>query len=535
MYVNDPSEIKNKTPSVPRTVVIGAGAAGLYAASQLAARGHEVVLIEAGGSQLGNFAPATYKNVGRNHSGIRLARSRNIGGTTNLWGGQLVEFQPIDLEGRKWLDHSSWPVSYDEIAPHFEAAYVNLGIPRKLIRDHDVWNEVGLKLPDLGPQLEMFLTRWMGIPNFAELFAKQLQSSPNIQTLLNHAVTGFRGSEGRIEAVRVVNGERKEFWIEGDVFFLAAGVIENARILLASAHDPEYNAPWKDNPNVGAYFQDHLGGRLGSFHPTDKKTFFQIFSNIAHSGRKFQPKIRMRNDVLSTERIYNTQGYFAFESEISEHLVFFKQFMRAALYSGKLNGIGDLFRKAGGIARFLVPLMWKYVWEHRIFVPSSSKTFLLMQSEHGPRFESRIAIDPSTVDASGLPAVVLNWQLSGDELSSFRDFALKVKQGLQDAGLGELKIDENLLALKSEYMDTLGDTYHQAGGTVMADSPESGVVDKNLKVFGTENLYIGGAGTFPSTSNANVTFTAIVFAERWVNFQTNATNPHAKAMANEAL
>jgi hypothetical protein len=71
-------------------------------------------------------------------------------------------------------------------------------------------------------------------------------------------------------------------------------------------------------------------------------------------------------------------------------------------------------------------------------------------------------------------------------------------------------------------MDTVGDTYHQAGGTVMAETAETGVVDKNLKVFGTENLYIGGAGTFPSTSNANVTFTAIILAEGWVNFIANS-------------
>jgi choline dehydrogenase-like flavoprotein len=54
----------------------------------------------------------------------------------------------------------------------------------------------------------------------------------------------------------------------------------------------------------------------------------------------------------------------------------------------------------------------------------------------------------------------------------------------------------------------------------MADSPERGVVDRNLRVFGTENLYVTGAGTFPTTSNANTTFTAVTFTTRLVDHLT---------------
>jgi choline dehydrogenase-like flavoprotein len=43
----------------------------------------------------------------------------------------------------------------------------------------------------------------------------------------------------------------------------------------------------------------------------------------------------------------------------------------------------------------------------------------------------------------------------------------------------------------------------------MALSENEGVVDKNLKVFGTRNLYIAGAATFPTSSFANSTFTAM--------------------------
>jgi len=37
-----------------------------------------------------------------------------------------------------------------------------------------------------------------------------------------------------------------------------------------------------------------------------------------------------------------------------------------------------------------------------------------------------------------------------------------------------------------------------------------------LKVFGTSNLYVGGASTFRTVSNANTTFTALAFTTRLI-------------------
>jgi choline dehydrogenase-like flavoprotein len=522
MYV----EVDRLTNSAPasRVVVIGAGAVGLYAASQLAARGLDVVVIEAGNTQLGSFQSESYLSIGRPHTGIKLGRCRSMGGTTNLWGGQLVEFQPIDFDGRSWLPGSEWPVRYSEIAPYYKPTYLNLGTPINLIEDDAVWRGVSCDRPDLGPEFEVFFTRWMGTPNFAELFAKQIQGDEKLSVLTGFTAVEFRGNATRIEAVRVVNEQGQSHWIVADTVILAAGTIENARLLLHTAQTSTWTAPWSGNRNVGRWFQDHLGGKIAAFEPANKREFFKMFSNIVYAGHKFQPKIRMRNDAQMRRQLYNTQVFFAFESEISEHMVYLKQFMRAALYNRKFSGIGDMFRNAMGMARYLVPLMWKYVWDHRVFVPSTAKILMHVQSEHGPLAESRITIDKTAVDSFGLARVVLDWRLAGNELASLRDFAMQIQDALQNAGIGQLKIDEDLLALDPNILAKLGDTYHQAGGTNMATSPEQGVVDRNLRVFGTDNLYVTGAGVFPTTSNANTTFTALAFTTRLVDHLTGVSS-----------
>jgi choline dehydrogenase-like flavoprotein len=431
-----------------------------------------------------------------------------------------VEFQPIDFEGRAWLPGSKWPVSYDEIAPYYKPTYLNLGTPLNLIDDDAVWRGVSCVRPNLGPDFEVFFTRWMGTPNFAELFAKQIESDEKMSVITGFAAVGFRGETACISAVRIVNDKGQAHWIEADTFILAAGTIENARLLLHTAEDVGWQAPWRGNDNVGRAFQDHLGGKIASFEPANKRDFFKMFSNIVYAGHKFQPKIRMRNEVQKHHQMYNTQVFFAFESEVSEHMVYLKQFMRAALYNRKFSGIGDVFRNALGMARYLMPLMWKYVWDHRIFVPSTAKILMHVQSEHAPVSESRISIDKTAVDSYGLARVLLDWRLAGNELASLRDFATQIQDALQSRGVGQLKIDADLLSLDSHFLSKLGDTYHQAGGTNMAASEREGVVDKNLRVFGTTNLYVVGAGTFPTTSNANTTFTSLAFTTRLVDHLT---------------
>jgi choline dehydrogenase-like flavoprotein len=48
----------------------------------------------------------------------------------------------------------------------------------------------------------------------------------------------------------------------------------------------------------------------------------------------------------------------------------------------------------------------------------------------------------------------------------------------------------------------------------MADSPEKGVVDRNCRVHGVDNLYIAGSSIFPTGGHANPTLTIVAFAIR---------------------
>jgi choline dehydrogenase-like flavoprotein len=520
MLINNIEQLNNRTGNSSRFVVIGSGAVGLYTANELVKRGHRAVVVESGGTALGGFPAETFQSVGAKHEGIGISRSRTLGGTTNLWGGQLVEFQPVDFHGRDWMPGSKWPVAFEEIAPYFVQTYENLGVRGDAQDDKAVWKAVGADQQSLDEGMEIFLTRWLKVPNFATYYAEAIANSENLMVLIGHTVVGFSGTGERIDAVKVKDAKGVASTIEGTTFIIAAGTIETSRLLLCSALDSSWTCPWRHNANIGKCFQDHLVGRVAFAQVENHKRFFNSFCSIVWSGQKFAPKIRLRNDVLERERLMNIHGWFVFESSVTENLVYLKQFVKAAIYSRKILGLADLFKNLVACAKYLVPLMWRYVINNRIFVPSTSKISLVIQAEQIPCAESQIRIEPTSLDANGMPRVVLDWKISGEEFASVREFTLRVDRSLRAAGMGHLKLLGDLDAGLPRFMATLKDQAHQSGGALMGISEVDGVVDRNLKLFGTQNLFVAGSSTFRTISNANTTFMALTFATRLVDYLT---------------
>jgi choline dehydrogenase-like flavoprotein len=512
MIIQDIHEL-GASERVPRVVVIGSGAVGLYVASELAKRGVTVVVIESGGVPLDSFPTESYASVGRQHDGIRIGRSRSLGGTSNLWGGQLAEFQPVDFTGREWTDDSPWPISYEEIAPYYRRTYENLGLGDH-IDDDQVWSHLPTGRPQLDEGLEVFLTRWLPVPSFSVRNEQLIDSGRTLLVLLNHTAVGFTGTKDLVTGVRVVDEHGAQDVVAGDSFVLTAGTIETARLLLHSAEASDWACPWRDNALIGARFQDHLGGKIAAVHPEDNRVFFRTFCNIVWASRKYQPKVRLRNETLESLRTPNVQGQLVFESSITENLVYLKQFTKAALYSRKVSGVGDLVRNVRACWKYLVPIVWSYAKDHRVFEPRSSRITLVTQAEHVPLDASRITIDRSSLDRHGLPRVVVDWRVPPETVDSIREFALRCGRALQAARLARVEIDADLLNRDFRFLDTLRDTNHQAGGAIMGASERTGVVDRDLRVFGTGNLYVGGAATFPTAGSANTTFTALALATR---------------------
>ena len=56
--------------------------------------------------------------------------------------------------------------------------------------------------------------------------------------------------------------------------------------------------------------------------------------------------------------------------------------------------------------------------------------------------------------------------------------------------------------------------HHHMGGTRMGKDPKKSVVDRNCKVHGMENLYVGGSSVFTTSGQCNPTTSIVALSLR---------------------
>ena len=135
-------------------------------------------------------------------------------------------------------------------------------------------------------------------------------------------------------------------------------------------------------------------------------------------------------------------------------------------------------------------------------------------------FENKILLD-NKKDKNGIPIPILYWKRSEKVRNSSRKIVELIGNFLVENDLGRLAAEDFLYSNKN-YNHLNG--YHHMGGTRMGTSTKNSVVNKNLKVHDTENLFVGGSSVFVSSGHAYPTLTitqlSLKLAEHLYNLTT---------------
>jgi choline dehydrogenase-like flavoprotein len=140
--------------------------------------------------------------------------------------------------------------------------------------------------------------------------------------------------------------------------------------------------------------------------------------------------------------------------------------------------------------------------------------------EQEPRADNRIAL-ADDVDVFGNPRPQMIWRKSALDKRTFTTLALELGRYLAERDAGRLRLYDWVLDEDGEYPvhDRIGGKHHM-GGTRMATSPRDGVVDKDCRVFGTDNLFVAGSSVFPSGGQTNPTLPIVQMSLRLADFLT---------------
>ena len=390
---------------------------------------------------------------------------RYFGGTSNAWGGYC---RPLDK-----IDFKNWPIHKSDLKEFEDEAKNILNIKNqfenKNILNSD-FNISNLEQSDV---------------NFSTKFKDKILNSSNIFLLLNATliqITGIKNAEtikiknnNEIHEIKIIN------------LIVGCGGIENSRILLWSRFKSKSN--FLQNLKIGNYWMEHPTGLVGHFigdiNKLEKLKYFGSKSHITPSKNFFEK--------------YNINNL---------NFNFFKTTTHPNKYFQILDDIACLAPNFSKKFLESLPLETRLHCNYGIIATVEQK----------PYFNNRIELSNSMKDDFGIPKTILHWNIGNDFTNSVGIGLTELGKYFIDNEIGRIGIDNYVF--NNKIPNDIYGNFHHMGGTRISPDISNGVVDKNLKVHNTNNLYVIGSSVFPSVGWVNPTFTIVQLSLRLSKYLT---------------
>ncbi len=486
--------------------IVGAGAAGIVLAVELRRLGKSVLVLEGGGGQVEEASQEPYQSevAGLPHNGIHTGRFRAKGGTTTRWGGQILEFDEGDFAQREWVAGSGWPFGKSELTAWYARALELEGLGGTIGEDAAVWERLGLAMPEVRG-LQQYFSRWCPEPNFARVHGAVLEGE-GVTVWLHANAVELVMDGGRAVGVRcrTLGGVEATFAAGEYVFCL--GAIESSRFFLQPR---EGGLPWNESGLVGRHFQDHIDANAATVLPKSAGAFHEVFDNVFLDGLKYHPKMRLAAAVQAKRKTLNVAATMNFVSDMDDAMAQTKATVKHLL-RGRLDEVGarDLAGLLGNLP-LLARQTYRYTAQHRAYNPADARILLRVHCEQEPESASSITLAEGR-DGLGLLRTRLDWQIADTELETIRAYVAVATEAL--GGLAEVVPDGALGS--REFVVNCVDSNHHMGGMRMAADKSDGVVDLNLRLHGTRNVYVCSSAVFPTGGYSNPTHTLLALAVR---------------------
>lgn len=445
-----------------------------------------------------------------------------VGGGTVHWQGWLPRFTPNDFRLRTVAGDlagttlADWPISYEELEPYYDAVEWAFGVS----------GQAGANRFE-GPRRRGYPCPPMPQSRYAEKFhdgCAELgwNSFPTPQAALSHPFngrpatvvsafaqqhgdpTGTRSSalnvfipdalatgryelrpesyvrelvlddRGRVKAAVYEDATGVIFEQEADVFLLACGAVETARLMLmsTSARFPR-----------GLANSNDLVGRNVTFH-------------------EYSASVATFDDPIYA---WAGGGYVSASSF---------QFYEHDATRGFVSG-GHIAAAGVGIP---LPINWglpgKPTWgaqakqiDRDYFNHSMAVAMVLHDM---PQHDNRVDLDDTVVDAWGLPVARITLTPHENDLAQGRFLVDRCGEILEAAG------GKDVTKVYAEKVT--GNCSHQHGTARMGDDPDTSVTDRHCRTHEVDNLFIVDGSPFPTATGANPTLTIMANAWRVAEF-----------------
>ncbi|SEM40210.1 Choline dehydrogenase [Pseudoxanthomonas sp. GM95] len=512
--------------------IVGAGPAGIALATELRHCGLRVILLESGGlnEDLADRGQPASTSVFEGHRG--LWTTRRFGGNANRWlvdaglGAnhlRLVPLSAADFEARVWMPNSGWPLTLDELNPFYARAQTWFELPQWDYGPAYWEGQDAPRLPLQGSGLRTSMFQFADKDVVLTKNRELIGASGDVNCYYNATATRLQMDEAgvRVTAVHVAPQPGHAAVFEADTIVLAQGGLATPQLLLAS-NDCHANGIGNTHDLVGRYFMDHpliFGGTLtpASRKQIDCMALYDLRRLDGTSGMghlqltdatlRGEPCVNL-STILFPRRSMSRRREIGFRASqrvrdaLQKRGRLRKRDLLATLYG--LDGVAQQYndRKRNPISHLGVG-GWSKTGNpsHRL-----DHFEVLHQAEQPPRYDNRVRLGEERDDL-GNRRIEIQWRWHDQDIALVHKTQDIFARELARSGVGTFEI-------RRPFEVKTTSTTHFLGTTRMHDDPRSGVVDRDGRVHGVDNLFVTGSAVFPSGGYANPTLTIVALSLR---------------------
>jgi len=503
--------------------IVGAGAAGGIMALEFGRAGVKVAVLESGPrhefAKRASYARAylrgenpwqsplpghdRYTVGGRLAYGLDGRRARGVGGSTLHWEGYALRLHADDFRLRSLHKRGDdWPLSYADLEPYYARAEAALGVAGVADEPWGTPRSTAFPLPEFPfSYSDARLARACGtlgigfhhLPQARNSLAyagrarcqacstchvcptgakasidlthvPAAESTGNVRIVPEANVARLETDDaGRVAHAIYLHPDRVERRLTARLFVLAAGGIENARLLLLSASVRHARGLANGSGLVGTRFMaqpsiDALGRVADNVYP------YRIGFSTAMSRQ------------------------FAIDRERSARAGFMLEFLNSA--GPRPDEIASSSRLTGEALT------------RRVRAEFGTRLGIRIYGEHLPDPVNAITLNPRVKDYFGNPAPHIAYRLSRYEEDGLEAARRVARTILRAAGANDLEFTP------------ISPAAHQIGTHRMGTTGSTSVVDPDLRAHDVDNLYLVGSGSFVTSSAAPPTLTIAALALR---------------------
>jgi hypothetical protein len=538
--------------------VIGAGPVGMTVAMEFAERGWTVALVESGGESPSPDTQALSEAVvdtPASHSVMNEAVCRALGGTSRFWGGRCVPLDPVDLMARPHIENSGWPLNHEDVRKYHAKAsrYMGIGDPsfrvdhcgKNIQKTKQIFDSLPPDGRGEGYVLANTLERWTPQPNWWVLHGDSVKQNANITIISGWTCIDFKhGSlHGEVKAAILVSSlevtQRRE--LTAKTYVMANGGVESVRLILNSIESPD-GLRLENSSLVGKYYMGHPSGKIADIHmPGDPQE--TIYDYELDGGVYVRRRLTFSESFLNSKELMNIA--FWLDNPPLPDPSHGNGLLSAAYLALTTPGVGNRL-VPDAIRKHVAGEHQQQSWAHikncvlqPIDTARSVGRFAYRRFVQKPRVPGFM-----TFSANNRYALHFHAEQSPDKANCIELTDEKCKIGLRKArirlnwhprdiesikrahreldsylrrhvvGGGGLRYRFTEAEMDEAIVRQSFDGFHQLGGLRMGKDASDGVTDSFGRVFGCSNLYVASCAVFPTSGQANPTFTAVALAIR---------------------